>query len=105
MYAIIETGGKQYTVQIGDTLYVEKLNLDDDDNVTFDVLMYADDDDIRIGTPKVEGVEVKAKAVRHVRGKKIYVVHYKAKKDIRKKNGHRQPYTQLEITDIVCPAV
>lgn len=100
MYAIIETGGKQYSVQVGDNVYVEKLNLEDGETVTFDALLYSDDGDVRIGAPKVDGVAVTAKVVRQAKGKKIYAIRYKPKKDLRKKIGHRQPYTQIEITAI-----
>ncbi|NLE20565.1 MAG: 50S ribosomal protein L21 [Clostridiales bacterium] len=99
MYAIIATGGKQYRVSEGDTIYVEKLDLEPDSEVTFPVLMLGGDT-VTMGTPEVEGASVKGKVVRHGKGKKIVVFKYKAKKNYRRKQGHRQPFTQVEITAI-----
>lgn len=100
MYAVILTGGKQYKVQIGDSLYVEKLNLEDGAAVEFDTVLFANDDDIRVGAPVVEGVKVAGKVVRQAKGKKITIFKIKSKKNYRRKQGHRQPYTQVEITAI-----
>jgi len=101
MYAIIETGGKQYRVQEGDTLFVEKLNVEAGDTVEFDrVLAVSKDNSLSIGTPVVEGAKVAGEVVENGKGKKIIVFKYKAKKDYRKKQGHRQPYTKIVIKNI-----
>ena len=102
MYAVIKTGGKQYRVQQGDVIFVEKLNAKADEAVTFDeVLLVGDADQSKVGTPVVEGAKVEGKVLAQVKGKKIVVYKYKAKKNERKKQGHRQPYTKVEITAIV----
>ncbi len=101
MYAIIQTGGKQYRVEKGDVIYVEKLNVEDGQAVDFDVLMLAKDDATAlIGAPTVDGAKVVGKAVAQVKGKKIMIMKYKSKKNQRKRQGHRQPYTKVEITEI-----
>lgn len=100
MYAIIRTGGKQYNVSVGDEVLVEKLNADVGEEVSFEVLMLADDSGIKIGTPVVEGVSAKAEVVEHGKGKKVIVFKYKPKKNYRKKQGHRQPYTMVKIKAI-----
>lgn len=100
MYAVIKSGGKQFKVSVGDVIYVEKLNMEDGSTVDFDVLVYANDADIRIGTPIVAQAKVQGKVVRQVKGTKVYSVRYKSKKHSRTKHGHRQPYTQVEITAI-----
>ncbi len=101
MKAIIVTGGKQYTVAEGDVLYIEKLNVEAEETVKFDqVLAVLDGENTKIGTPVVEGAAVEAKVVKNGKGKKIYVLKYKAKKNEKKKIGHRQPYTKVEITKI-----
>ena len=101
MYAIIETGGKQYKVSEGDVVFVEKLDVEAGAAVTIDkVLVVANGDDIKVGTPFVEGATVEASAVKNGKEKKIIVYKYKAKKGYHKKQGHRQPYTKLEITKI-----
>ena len=98
MYAIIKTGGKQYRVEEGDTLYVEKLAGEEGDELELtEVLAVGGDDGLTVGTPLVEGAKVKAKIVKHGKGKKIVVFKFKAKKGYRRKQGHRQPYTKLEI--------
>ncbi|HOQ62699.1 MAG TPA: 50S ribosomal protein L21 [Clostridia bacterium] len=99
MYAIIATGGKQYRVSEGDTIYIEKLDASPDSEVSFPVLMISGDE-IRTGSPVIEGASVTGKVVRHGRGQKIIVYKFKAKKNYRRKQGHRQPFTQVEITAI-----
>ena len=102
MYAVIKTGGKQYRVQQGDVIFVEKLNAQADEAVTFEeVLLVGDAEQSKVGTPVVEGAKVEGKVLAQVKGKKIVVYKYKAKKNERKKQGHRQPYTKVEITAIV----
>ena len=101
MKAVIVTGGKQYTVAEGDVLYVEKLNAEAEETVKFDnVLAVLDGENTKIGTPVVEGATVEAKVVKNGKAKKITVFRYKAKKNEKKKIGHRQPYTKVEITKI-----
>ena len=101
MKAIIVTGGKQYTVAEGDVLYIEKLNAEADEVVKFDqVLAVLDGENTKIGAPVVEGAAVEAKVVKNGKGKKLVVFKYKPKKNEKKKMGHRQPYTKVEITKI-----
>jgi large subunit ribosomal protein L21 len=101
MYAIIETGGKQYKVEAGDTLFIEKLDVEADSVVTFDkVIAVATDDGIKVGAPYVDGATVTAKAIKNGKGKKITVFTYKPKKNAKRKMGHRQPYTKVEIAAI-----
>ena len=100
MYAIIETGGKQYTVEAGDKIRVEKLDVKEGDKVTFDKVLFVSGDDAKIGAPYVEGAKVEAKVLAQGKSKKVVVYKYKAKKNERKKNGHRQPYTLVEISGI-----
>ncbi len=100
MYAIIETGGKQYTVEAGDKIRVEKLDVKEGDKVTFDKVLFVSGDDAKIGAPYVEGAKVEAKVLAQGKAKKVVVYKYKAKKNERKKNGHRQPYTLVEISGI-----
>lgn len=101
MYAIIVTGGKQYKVSEGDVIYVEKLDVEEGAEVTFDtVLMAGEGDAVKVGTPVVEGATVVAKALKNGKGKKVVVFKMKRKKNERKKKGHRQPYTKVEITAI-----
>ena len=101
MYAVIQTGGKQYRVQQGDVIFVEKINAQADEAVTFDeVLLVGNDGETKIGTPVVEGAKVEGKVLAQVKAKKVVVYKYKAKKNERKKQGHRQPYTKVEITAI-----
>ena len=101
MYAIIETGGKQYRVQEGDVITVEKLDVNAGDKVELDkVLVLSDDNGLKVGTPYVEGAKVIAEAVENGKGKKVIIFKYKAKKDYRKKQGHRQPYTMIEIKSL-----
>ncbi len=101
MYAIIVTGGKQYKVAEGDTLFVEKLDAEEGAAVTFDqVLMAGNGEDVKVGAPTVEGATVEAKVVKNGKAKKIYVYKMKRKKNYRRKKGHRQPFTKVEITKI-----
>lgn len=101
MYAVIKTGGKQYRVAEGDTLQVEKLQGEPGDEISFDqVLLVGGGDATKVGTPTVEGATVKAQITAQNRGKKIVVFKMKRRKNYRRKNGHRQPYTQIKITGI-----
>ncbi|MBQ9757888.1 MAG: 50S ribosomal protein L21 [Clostridia bacterium] len=101
MYAIIETGGKQYKVSEGDVVFVEKLDVEAGSTVTIDkVLVVENDGDFKVGAPYVEGATVEAEAIKNGKEKKIIVYKYKAKKGYHKKQGHRQPYTKLEIKKI-----
>jgi len=101
MKAVIVTGGKQYTVAEGDVLYVEKLNAEAEETVKFDnVLAVLDGENTKIGTPVVEGATVEAKVVKNGKGKKLTVFKYKPKKGEKRKMGHRQPYTKVEITKV-----
>ena len=101
MYAIVEIAGKQYKVSEKDKLYVPRLNAEVDESVTFDrVLMVADGDDFKIGSPVVSDITVTARVLRHVKGDKVIVFKKKRRKGYRVKNGHRQPYTQIEIGDL-----
>ena len=101
MKAVIVTGGKQYTVAEGDVLYIEKLEAEAEATVTFEqVLAVLDGENSKIGAPVVEGAAVEAKVVKNGKGKKIVVFTYKPKKGEKRKMGHRQPYTKVEITKI-----
>ncbi|MCD7778338.1 MAG: 50S ribosomal protein L21 [Clostridiales bacterium] len=100
MYAIIETGGKQYKVAEGDVITVEKLGVTEGE-YTFDkVLVVADGENVNVGAPYVEGAAVTAKVLGEGKAKKIIVYKYKPKKGFHKKNGHRQPFTKLSVTKI-----
>ena len=101
MKAIIVTGGKQYTVAEGDVIFVEKLGVEAEETVKFEqVLAVRDGENTKFGAPVVEGACVEAKVVKNGKGKKITVFKYKPKKNEKKKIGHRQPYTKVEITKI-----
>ena len=101
MYAIIESCGKQYKVAEGDVVFFEKLPVEEGKNVTFEnVVLVSNNDDIQIGNPYVKDVSVEGKVVSHGKAKKIIVFKMKAKKNERTKQGHRQPYTKVEITSI-----
>ena len=101
MFAVIETGGKQYKVQEGDILYIEKLDAADGDKVVFDkVYELGAAGEIKIGAPVVDGAKVTANVIKNGKGKKIYVLKYKSKKNEKKKIGHRQPYTKIQIEKI-----
>ncbi|WP_206810981.1 50S ribosomal protein L21 [Paradesulfitobacterium ferrireducens] len=98
MYAVIETGGKQYRVQEGDVLKVEKLDANVGDTVTIDrVLLVAQDGAVKVGSPLVDGAKAMLKVVEHGKGEKIIVFKYKPKKNYRRKQGHRQPYTKVRV--------
>ncbi len=101
MYAIIESCGRQYKVAEGDVVFFEKLDAEEGKKVTFDnVVLVSDDKKVEVGAPYVKGVKVEGKVVSHGKGKKILVYKYKAKKNYRRTQGHRQPYTKVEITKI-----
>lgn len=101
MYAVIKTGGKQYRVQKNDILEVELLTAEPDTEIEIsNVLMVSDGDDVKIGTPLVEGAKVKATVIKQGRSKKVLVFKHKRRKGYRRKNGHRQHFTQLQIVDI-----
>ena len=101
MYAIIVTGGKQYKVEVGQSLFVEKLGAEEDADWTFDkVLAVATEDGLKVGAPYVEGASVEASVVKNGKGRKINVFTYKPKKGQKRAMGHRQPYTKVEITAI-----
>lgn len=101
MYAIIETGGKQYKVQAGDVVFIEKLDAEPEQEITFDkVIAVGKDDGIVVGTPTVEGASVTAKVLKNGKTKKVVVFTYKPKKNEKRKLGHRQPYTKVEISAI-----
>ncbi len=101
MYAIIESCGKQYKVAEGDVVFFEKLEAEEGKKVTFDnVVLVSDDKKVEVGAPYVKGVKVEGKVVSHGKGEKVLVYKYKAKKNYRRTQGHRQPYTRVEITKI-----
>ena len=101
MYAIMQTGGKQYRVAEGDTIFVEKLYAEEGAEVTFDkVLAVVDGEDVKVGKPLVAGASVTGKVVAHGKGKKILVFKYKAKANYRRRQGHRQPFTRVLIGKI-----
>ncbi len=101
MYAIIETGGKQYTVKTGDVIKVEKLGVESGSSYTFEnVLVLANGDDVKFGTPYVKGASVNASVVKEGKEKKVIIYKFKSKKTFHKKKGHRQPFTQLKIEAI-----
>ena len=101
MQAVIVTGGKQYNVKEGDVLYIEKLNAEADQTVTFDqVLAIVDGADSKFGAPVVEGATVTGKVLKNGKGKKILVFKYHPKKDSKSAQGHRQPYTKVQIEKI-----
>ena len=101
MYAIIESCGRQYKVAEGEVIFFEKLDVEEKKKVTFDnVVLISDDGKVQVGAPYVKGVKVEGKVVSHGKGKKVLVYKYKAKKNYRRTQGHRQPYTKVEITKI-----
>ena len=100
MFAVIETGGKQYKVQKDDVIFVEKLTAEKDETVEFKVLALNADDGMKIGTPYVDGASVTGKVLKNGKSPKIMVLTYKAKKNESRKIGHRQPYTKVQIESI-----
>jgi len=101
MYAVIKTGGKQYKVQEGEEIREEKLDVEEGNEYKFDkVMLISKDGDLKIGKPYLEGASVESTVVKHDKEKKIIVFKYKPKKDYKKKQGHRQPYTQVKIEKI-----
>ncbi len=100
MFAIIETGGKQYKVQNGDVIYVEKLTAQTDETINFPVVAIFGEEGTKVGTPLVEGASVAGKVLKNGKAKKITVFTYKAKKGSKRKMGHRQPYTKVQIEAI-----
>ena len=101
MYAVIKTGGKQYKVQKDEVLKIETLEVDSGDKITFDqVLMVADNGNVKVGKPYVDGATVAAEVVGHGRGKKIMVLKFRRRKQYLKRQGHRQNFTKIKITDI-----
>ena len=101
MYAVIETGGKQYKVSEGDVIYVEKLDVEAGADIAFDkVLLIGEGSDVKVGAPVVDGVSVAGKVIKNDKTKKVVVYKYKPKKGYHKKQGHRQQYTKVEITKI-----
>ena len=101
MYAIIETGGKQYKVNEGDVIYIEKLDVNEEETVDFDcVKAVSTEDGFKVGAPNVEGAVVSGKVLANGKAKKISVMKYKSKKNEKKKIGHRQPYTKVQILSI-----
>jgi len=102
MYAMIESCGRQYKVSKGEVVFFEKLEGNEGDKVTFDnVILVSDEKETKIGEPYVKGAKVTGKVVAHGKHKKVIVYKMKPKKNYRRKQGHRQPYTKIEITDIV----
>ena len=100
MYAVIETGGKQYKVSEDQVVFIEKLEAEAGDTVTFDVVAVGSDDGIKVGTPYVDGAKVSAEVLKNGKGKKIRVATYKPKKGEKRTLGHRQPYTKVQIKSI-----
>ncbi|MGP1609014.1 MAG: 50S ribosomal protein L21 [Clostridium sp.] len=103
MYAIIEACGRQYKVENGSIVYFEKLDAEEGKKVTFDKVLLISDKETSIGAPYIKGVKVEGKVVSHVKGEKIRIFKYKPKKGYRKRQGHRQNYTKVEITKISLP--
>lgn len=101
MYAVIETGGKQYRVQEGDVLFIEKVAGNEGESLSFDkVLLVSNGEEVKVGKPYVDGVSVTGNIVEHGKARKVIVYKFKRKKDYRKKQGHRQPYTKIRIEKI-----
>ena len=100
MYAIIAAGGKQYRVSQGDVIYIDKVNQEADSKISFDVLMIGGEGDVKVGDPILKGAKVEGKILAQVKGEKITVFKYRSKKDSKRKIGHRQPYTKVEITTV-----
>ena len=102
MYAIIENGGKQYKVVPGGTIEVDRLHIDEGISIDLDqVLLVVDDEDVKVGTPAIKGANVKATVLEHFKGRKIIVIKYIPRERYRRKRGHRQQYTRLQIDEIL----
>ena len=102
MFAVIETGGKQVKVAVGETIYVEKLDLNEGDEVVFDKVLFVDGDSAKVGAPYIEGAKVTGKVLKQGKEAKVLVFKYKSKANYRRLQGHRQPYTKVLIENIVC---
>ena len=102
MFAVIETGGKQVKVAVGETIYVEKLDLNEGDKVVFDKVLFVDGDSAKVGAPYIEGAKVTGKVLKQGKEAKVLVFKYKSKANYRRLQGHRQPYTKVSIENIVC---
>ena len=100
MYAVIKTGGKQYRVAKGDKIFVEKLEGNVGDAVSFDQVLFVGGESMKLGKPTVAGAKVDAKILEHGRGEKVIIFKFRRRKNYRRKNGHRQPFTALKITSI-----
>jgi len=100
MYAVIETGGKQLRVEVGQEIFVEKLDVNAEETVTFEKVLMVGGEKTKIGKPYVKGATVTATVVKNGKGPKVIIYKYEPKKHYHRKNGHRQPYTKLTITDI-----
>lgn len=100
MYAIIQTGGKQLKVEVGQTIFVESLEANEGDEVTFDQVLFVGGEKSKVGSPLVKGAVVKGKVTKNGKSKKVIVFKYKAKANYRRKSGHRQPYTRVSIEAI-----
>ena len=100
MFAVVQTGGKQYKVSVGDVIEVEKLNLEAGSKLNLDVLLVSDEGKVKVGNPLVKGVVCEAEVLAQGKGEKIVVYKYKPKNNVRKKQGHRQPFTQIKIVAI-----
>jgi len=100
MYAIITAGNKQYRVSQGDVIYIDKVNQENDSAISFDALLIENNGEITVGDPIIKGVKVEGKVLAQVKGEKIKIYKYKSKKDYSRRQGHRQPYTKVEITAI-----
>ena len=102
MFAVIQTGGKQVKVAVGETIYVEKLDLNEGDEVVFDKVLFVDGDSAKVGAPYIEGAKVTGKVLKQGKEAKVLVFKYKSKANYRRLQGHRQPYTKGSIENIVC---
>ena len=102
MFAVIETGGKQVKGAVGETIYVEKLDLNEGDEVVFDKVLFVDGDSAKVGAPYIEGAKVTGKVLKQGKEAKVLVFKYKSKANYRRLQGHRQPYTKVSIENIVC---
>ena len=100
MYAIISAGNKQYRLSQCETIYIDKVNLEDGAAISFDALLVENEGEVKVGNPVVEGAKVEGKVVAQVKGEKIRIYKYKSKKNYHRRAGHRQPYTKVEITAI-----